>query len=224
MVSSKSPDAVGGDAGGNSRSLFVQNQLELRSFGLRRRFYVKFDADVILASAKQNLAIGVDKVYPTASRAERQEVVEYYLERVGLADAMDKQADSLSSGMKQRVGIARAFALSPKLLLLDEPFGMLDSLTRWELQEVLMEVWSQTRVTAICVTHDVDEAILLSDRVVMMTNGPEATIGKIVDVPLPRPRSRRALLEHPDYYHYRAEVLQFLEDYEHGNTKKKEAA
>ena len=102
-------------------------------------------------------------------------MVEYYLEKVGLADAMHKPAAELSNGMKQRVGIARAFALSPKLLLLDEPFGMLDSLTRWELQEVLMEVWSQTRVTAICVTHDVDEAILLADRVVMMTNGPNAT-------------------------------------------------
>ena len=100
-------------------------------------------------------------------------MVEYYLEKVGLADAMHKPAAELSNGMQQRVGIARAFALSPKLLLLDEPFGMLDSLTRWELQEVLMEVWSQTQVTAICVTHDVDEAILLADRVVMMTNGPK---------------------------------------------------
>ncbi|WP_116130831.1 ABC transporter ATP-binding protein [Tropicimonas sp. IMCC34043] len=167
-------------------------------------------------TARENCAVGVDKVYPRASRAERQDVVEYYLERVGLADAMDKPAVELSNGMKQRVGIARAFALSPKLLLLDEPFGMLDSLTRWELQEVLMEVWDRTKVTAICVTHDVDEAILLADRVVMMTNGPQATIGKIVDVDLPRPRSRKALLEHPDYYLYREQVLNFLEEYEHG--------
>lgn len=167
-------------------------------------------------SAKENVAIGVDKVYPKASLAERQDVVEYYLERVGLADAMDKSASNLSNGMKQRVGIARAFALSPKLLLLDEPFGMLDSLTRWELQEVLMEVWSRTKVTAICVTHDVDEAILLADRVVMMTNGPQATIGRITKVDLPRPRTRKALLEHPDYYAYRQEVLDFLEEYEHG--------
>ena len=167
-------------------------------------------------TAKENVAIGVDKVYPRASRAERQEVVEYYLERVGLADAMDRGAASMSNGMKQRVGIARAFALSPKLLLLDEPFGMLDSLTRWELQEVLMEVWSRTKVTAICVTHDVDEAILLADRVVMMTNGPQATIGKITDVKLPRPRTRKALLAHPDYYDYRQEVLDFLTEYEHG--------
>ena len=171
-------------------------------------------------TAKENVAIGVDKVYPRASQAERQDVIEYYLERVGLADSMDKNAASMSNGMKQRVGIARAFALSPKLLLLDEPFGMLDSLTRWELQEVLMEVWSRTKVTAVCVTHDVDEAILLADRVVMMTNGPQATIGKITDVKLPRPRTRKALLEHPDYYAYRQEVLDFLEEYEHGNTSK----
>ena len=171
-------------------------------------------------TARENCAIGVDKVYPRATRAERQDVVEYYLERVGLADSMDKPAVSLSNGMRQRVGIARAFALSPKLLLLDEPFGMLDSLTRWELQEVLMEVWSRTKVTAICVTHDVDEAILLADRVVMMTNGPQATIGRVVHVDLPRPRTRKALLEHPDYYLYREQVLSFLEEYEHGAKPK----
>ena len=171
-------------------------------------------------TAKENVSIGVDRVYPTASQAERQDVVEYYLERVGLADSLDKPASEMSNGMKQRVGIARAFALSPKLLLLDEPFGMLDSLTRWELQEVLMEVWERTKVTAICVTHDVDEAILLADRVVMMTNGPQATIGKITEVDLPRPRSRKALLEHPDYYNYRQDVLDFLEEYEHGAKPK----
>ena len=174
-------------------------------------------------TAKENVAIGVDRVYPKATQAERQEVVEYYLERVGLADAMDRRAADMSNGMRQRVGIARAFALSPKLLLLDEPFGMLDSLTRWELQEVLMEVWSRTKVTAVCVTHDVDEAILLADRVVMMTNGPNDTIGKITTVALPRPRTRKALLDHPDYWTYRAEILGFLEEYEHG-AKKKEVA
>ncbi len=167
-------------------------------------------------TAKQNVAIGVDRVYPEATQPEREAVVEYYLERVGLADAMDRPASEMSNGMRQRVGIARAFALSPKLLLLDEPFGMLDSLTRWELQEVLMEVWSRTKVTAVCVTHDVDEAILLADRVVMMTNGPRATIGKIMEVDLPRPRSRKALLEHPDYYLYREQLLSFLAEYEHG--------
>ncbi|WP_176084709.1 nitrate ABC transporter ATP-binding protein [Martelella sp. HB161492] len=167
-------------------------------------------------TARENVALGVDRVYPKASPAERRDVVEYYLERVGLGDAMNRNASELSNGMKQRVGIARAFALSPKLLLFDEPFGMLDSLTRWELQEVLMDVWSRTKVTAICVTHDVDEAILLADRVVMMSNGPRAKIGNIMEVDLPRPRSRKALLSHPDYYAYREELLEFLEAYEGG--------
>ena len=167
-------------------------------------------------TAKQNVAVGVDRVYPNATQQEREQVVEYYLGKVGLGEAMDKLGGDLSNGMKQRVGIARAFALSPKLLLLDEPFGMLDSLTRWELQEVLMEVWQRTQVTAMCVTHDVDEAILLADRIIMMTNGPNARIGKVLEVDLPRPRTRKALLEHPDYYMYREQVLSFLEEYEGG--------
>lgn len=167
-------------------------------------------------TARENVALGVDKVYPDASSAERRDVVEYYLQRVGLGDAMHRLAADLSNGMKQRVGIARAFALSPKLLLLDEPFGMLDSLTRWELQEVLMDVWKRTKVTAICVTHDVDEAILLADRVVMMSNGPKAKIGNVMEVSLPRPRTRKELLNHADYYAYREELLDFLEAYEGG--------
>ncbi|WP_130471222.1 ABC transporter ATP-binding protein [Candidatus Magnetaquicoccus inordinatus] len=175
-------------------------------------------------TARQNVLLGVERVYPHATRAERRDVVEYYLSRVGLGDAMDKSAAELSNGMKQRVGIARAFALSPKLLLLDEPFGMLDSLTRWSLQEVLMEVWSRSQVTTLCVTHDVDEAILLADRVVMMSNGPHARIGRILEVDLPRPRSRAQLLTHPDYYHYREKLLSFLDEYEHGHKGKQEAA
>lgn len=167
-------------------------------------------------TAFENVMLGVDRVYPKASRAERRDVVGYYLERVGLADAMDKPASDLSNGMQQRVGIARAFALSPKLLLLDEPFGMLDSLTRWQLQDVLMDVWERTRVTTVCVTHDVDEAILLADRVVMMSNGPEARVGNIMEVDLERPRTRENLLDHPHYYHYREELLDFLEAYEGG--------
>jgi nitrate/nitrite transport system ATP-binding protein len=167
-------------------------------------------------TARENVALGVDRVYPKASPAERRDIVEYYLHRVGLGDTMHRRAAELSNGMKQRVGIARAFALSPKLLLLDEPFGMLDSLTRWELQDVLMDVWARTKVTAVCVTHDVDEAILLADRVVMMSNGPNATIGNIMEVNLPRPRSRKMLLSHPDYYAYREELLDFLEAYEGG--------
>ncbi|MCA6111835.1 ABC transporter ATP-binding protein [Bradyrhizobium cenepequi] len=175
-------------------------------------------------TARENVALGVDRVYPHAKRQERDEIVDYYLERVGLADSLDKPAVAMSNGMRQRVGIARAFALSPKLLLLDEPFGMLDSLTRWDLQEVLMEVWARTQVTALCVTHDVDEAILLADRVVMMTNGPNARIGHIMHVDIPRPRTRKALLEHPNYYRYRRELLDFLEAYEHGAAPKEPAS
>lgn len=171
-------------------------------------------------TARQNVALGVERVYPHAPKAERADIVDYYLDRVGLTDAKDKMAAEMSNGMRQRVGIARAFALSPRLLLLDEPFGMLDSLTRWDLQDVLVETWNRTKVTAIMVTHDVDEAILLADRVVMMTNGPRATIGKILTVDLPRPRNRKELLEHPQFYQYRQEVLHFLAEYDHGPAAK----
>ena len=171
-------------------------------------------------TARQNVSLGVERVYPHAGKAERQDIVDYYLERVGLGDAMDKMAAEMSNGMRQRVGIARAFALSPRLLLLDEPFGMLDSLTRWDLQDVLVETWNRTKVTAIMVTHDVDEAILLADRVVMMTNGPRATIGKVLKVDLPRPRDRKALLDDPKFYQYRQEVLHFLAEYDHGPASK----
>jgi nitrate/nitrite transport system ATP-binding protein len=166
-------------------------------------------------SAHDNVMLGVRKVFPDIGEAERRDIVAHYLARVGLGGAMHRKAAELSNGMKQRVGIARAFALSPKLLLLDEPFGMLDSLTRWDLQEVLMEVWAKTGLTAMMVTHDVDEAILLADRVVMMTNGPRAKVGKILEVDLPRPRNRKALLEHPDYYRLREELLGFLAECDH---------
>jgi nitrate/nitrite transport system ATP-binding protein len=171
-------------------------------------------------TARQNVALGVERVYPHTGKGERRDIVDYYLDRVGLIDSKDKLAAEMSNGMRQRVGIARAFALSPRLLLLDEPFGMLDSLTRWDLQDVLVEVWNRTKVTAIMVTHDVDEAILLADRVVMMTNGPNATIGKILEVDLPRPRNRKELLDHPKFYQYRQEVLHFLAEYDHGPATK----
>jgi nitrate/nitrite transport system ATP-binding protein len=166
-------------------------------------------------TARENVMLGVNRVFPHADDKERQQIAEYYLSRVGLAAAMDKKAADMSNGMRQRVGIARAFSLSPKLLLLDEPFGMLDSLTRWELQEVLMEVWARNKISAIMVTHDVDEAILLADRVVMMTNGPNAKVGKILDIPLERPRTRRELLAHPMYYELRENLITFLEECDH---------
>jgi nitrate ABC transporter ATP-binding subunit len=162
-------------------------------------------------TAFENVMLGVDQVFYTASREERRQITEYYLSVVGLADAMHKRPAELSQGMRQRVGIARAFALSPRLLLLDEPFGMLDSLTRMELQQVLIQLWRRDKKTALMVTHDVDEALFLSDRIVMMTNGPEAEVGDILNVTFPRPRERKAVLEHPDYYKLREYLIEFLE-------------
>jgi nitrate/nitrite transport system ATP-binding protein len=168
-------------------------------------------------TAFENVMLGVDQAFYTASREERRQIAEYYLTVVGLGDAMHQKPAELSQGMRQRVGIARAFALSPKMLLLDEPFGMLDSLTRYELQQVLIELWRKDRKTALMVTHDVDEALFLSDRIVMMTDGPEAEVGDILQVTFPRPRERKAVMEHPDYYKLREHLIEFLEVHAHRN-------
>jgi ABC-type nitrate/sulfonate/bicarbonate transport system ATPase subunit len=162
-------------------------------------------------TAFENVMLGVNQVFYTASKQERREIVEYYLMVVGLGDAMHKRPAELSQGMRQRVGIARAFALKPKMLLLDEPFGMLDMLTRYELQQVLIELWRKNKITALMVTHDVDEALFLSDRIVCMTDGPEAEVGDILEIHFPRPRERKAVMEHPDYYQLREHLIEFLE-------------
>src|ERR1051325_796412 len=169
-------------------------------------------------SAFENVMLGVDQVFYTAHKSERREIAEYYLSVVGLSDAMHKRPSHLSQGMRQRVGIARAFVLSPKMLLLDDPFGMLDSLTRYELQQALIELWRKDKKTALMVTHDVDEALFLSDRVVMMTNGPEAEVSGIFEVPFPRPRKRKEVMEHPDYYKLREYLIPFLEERAHRKT------
>jgi nitrate/nitrite transport system ATP-binding protein len=178
---------------------------------------VVFQAPCLLhwLSALENVLLGVEQVTPDKTDAERREIASHYLKLVGLGDSLNKRPAELSSGMRQRVGLARAFALSPKLLLLDEPFGMLDSLTRIELHEVLIDLWAQDRKTALMVTHDVDEALFLSDRVVMMTTGPEARVGEILTVPFARPRSRAALLEDPQYYELRERLIGFLENEAH---------
>jgi ABC-type nitrate/sulfonate/bicarbonate transport system ATPase subunit len=169
-------------------------------------------------TAFENVMLGVNAVSNgEQTRKERAEIAAHYLQLVGLADAMHKRPAELSGGMRQRVGIARAFALNPKMLLLDEPFGMLDSLTRFELQQVLIDVWSQDRKTALMVTHDVDESLFLSDRVVMMTNGPAARVGDSLEVPFARPRDRKEVMEHPDYYRLREHLIAFLE--EHANRE-----
>jgi len=166
-------------------------------------------------SAFENVMLGVNQVYFNASKSERRELAEYYLSVVGLGNAMHKYPGELSQGMCQRVGIARAFALQPKMLLLDEPFGMLDSLTKMELQEVLLALWRRTKLTTLMVTHDVDEAIFLSDRVVMMTDGPEAEVGEIVTIPFARPRIRASILADPRYVEFRSHLLAFLNERSH---------
>lgn len=161
-------------------------------------------------TAIENVMLAVEQVMPRATFDERHSVAAHWLCRVGLRRSLNKRPAELSQGMQQRVGIARAFSLQPKVLLLDEPFGMLDSLTRIELQDVLLDVWGAHRITALMVTHDVDEAVTLSDRIVMITNGPAATIGKVLEVPFDRPRDRLQLSESHAYADCRDQVLAFL--------------
>ena len=158
-----------------------------------------------------NVHLGVERVFGgKEGKAELRARTEAALALVGMAHAAGKRPHEISGGMKQRIGIARALAMEPKVLLMDEPFGALDALTRAKLQDELLKIVARTRSTVVMVTHDVDEAVLLSDRIVMMTNGPAATIGEILPVTLARPRDRLALAEDPTYVHCRKEVLDFL--------------
>lgn len=169
-------------------------------------------------SAFKNVVLGLAQVMPRASAAERGEIARHYLQLVGLGEDMHKMPSELSQGMRQRVGIARAFALNPKMLLLDEPFGMLDGITRVQLQQELVRLWESDKKTVLMVTHDVDEAVFLADLVVMMTNGPEARVGRVLDIDLPRPRNREAVLDDPHFYRLRGELLNFLENAEHSSA------
>lgn len=158
----------------------------------------------------ENVYLAVERVFGTETKAQLEARAHAAIELVGLSHSSEKRPNEISGGMKQRVGIARALAMEPKVLLLDEPFGALDALTRANLQDELMKIMAKSGCTAVMVTHDVDEAVLLSDRIVMMTNGPSATIGEILEVNLPRPRARLALAEDQEYNHLRSEVLRFL--------------
>ncbi|MCU0527411.1 MAG: nitrate ABC transporter ATP-binding protein [Elainella sp. Prado103] len=161
-------------------------------------------------TAFENIYLGVHSVFPDKSKAEKEAITREHLEMVGLLESAHKKPGQLSGGMKQRVCIARALALRPKVLILDEPFGALDPITREELQEELLKIWAEHQVTVLMITHDIDEALLLSDRLVMMTNGPAATIGEILDIPFPRPRNRSRVMESPLYYELRNHALDFL--------------
>lgn len=172
-------------------------------------------------TVRENIALAVDKVMENSPKSERRSVVEHHIDMVGLRHAADKKPKELSGGMKQRVAIARALAIRPKLLLLDEPFGALDALTRGNLQQQLMTIAEETNATCIMVTHDVDEALLLSDRIVMLTNGPEAHIGQVLTVPIPRPRNRLEVVNHPSYYALRNEMIYFLNQQKRAKTRKR---
>ena len=161
-------------------------------------------------TAYDNIYLGVDSVFSDKPEAVKKRIVMEHLELVGLAEVANKKPSALSGGMKQRFCIARALALRPKVLILDEPFGALDPITREELQEELLKIWQNHQITVLMITHDIDEALFLSDRVVMMTNGPAATIGEIMTVPFARPRIRARMMEDPKFYELRNEALDFL--------------
>lgn len=161
-------------------------------------------------TAYENIYLGVDSVYPNKPNGEKKAIVQHHLEMVGLSEAANKKPSQLSGGMKQRVAIARALSIRPEVLILDEPFGALDAITKEELQEELLQIWREHKVTVLMITHDIDEALFLADRLVMMTNGPAARIGEVLDIGFKRPRNRARLMEDPKYYELRNYALDFL--------------
>ena len=198
--------------------VFMDNR-EIAGPSLERGVVFQGHALMPWLTVRRNIAFAVRSKWPRWSSSQVDEHVEKYVGMVGLSAAIDKKPSALSGGMKQRVGIARALAMEPKVLLMDEPFGALDALTRAHLQDELLKIVARTQSTVVMVTHDVDEAVLLSDRIVMMTNGPAATIGEILAVDLARPRNRVELAEDRRYVHYRKEVLDFLYT-RHGQIEK----
>lgn len=187
------------------------NGKEVNSPGPERAVVFQNHSLLPWLTAYENVELGVKRVFKgKKTKAEMRDWIEHNLELVHMTHAMHKRPDEISGGMKQRVGIARALAMEPQVLLMDEPFGALDALTRAHLQDSLMEIQNALGNTVIMITHDVDEAVLLSDRIVMMTNGPAATVGELLDVKLERPRNRLELADDPQYNHYRSAVLRFL--------------
>jgi bicarbonate transport system ATP-binding protein/nitrate/nitrite transport system ATP-binding protein len=161
-------------------------------------------------TAFDNVYLAIDAVYPNKSKAEKTAIAKEHLAMVGLTEAADKKPSQLSGGMKQRVAIARALSIRPQVLILDEPFGALDAITKEELQEELLQIWREHQVTVLMITHDIDEALFLADRLVMMTNGPSAKIGEVLEIPFDRPRNRARIMEDPHYYELRNHALDFL--------------
>ncbi|GLI93860.1 ABC transporter ATP-binding protein [Methylocystis echinoides] len=193
-----------------TRGVVLLDEREVNAPGPDRAVVFQNHSLLPWLTAYENIRLAVDKVFAGASRAERHDWTLHNLGLVQMTHARDRRPGEISGGMKQRIGIARALAMQPKVLLLDEPFGALDALTRAHLQDQVMSLQETLGNTVMMITHDVDEAVLLSDRIVMMTNGPRATIGELLDIPLPRPRDRVALAADPVYLDCRQRVLQFL--------------
>jgi len=200
---------VAGLDAASSGALFLEDKL-ITEPGPERAVVFQNHSLLPWLNVFENIEMAVKKVMPDLTISERQQRVKKFIDMVNLEPAMFKTPSEISGGMKQRVGIARALAISPKVLLMDEPFGALDSLTRASLQEHLMRIQRKLQNTVIIITHDVDEAVLLSDRIIMMTNGPEATIGEILEVNLPKERDRVALQSDPEYIRCREAILEFL--------------
>jgi bicarbonate transport system ATP-binding protein len=161
-------------------------------------------------TAYENVHLAVDSVKPSLPEAQKREIALEHLAMVGLSEAADNKITQISGGMKQRVAIARALSIRPEVLILDEPFGALDAITKEELQEELLSIWNTQKCTVLMITHDIDEALFLADRLVMMTNGPAAGIGEVLNIDFPRPRSREEIMENPRYYELRNSALDFL--------------
>jgi nitrate/nitrite transport system ATP-binding protein len=187
---------------------------EIRKPGAERMMVFQNYALLPWLTVKENIRLAVDEVYKKATRAEKVDSINEHLAMVNLTEAADKYPDEISGGMKQRVGIARALITRPKMLLMDEPFGALDALTKRKLQAQVLEIWEGHRQAVMMITHDVDEAIYMSDRIILMTNGPEAKIGEILKVPFPHPRDRKKILKSQEYYDLRNQALNFLEQYQ----------
>ncbi|AFZ00383.1 ABC transporter ATP-binding protein [Calothrix sp. PCC 6303] len=185
---------------------------EIRKPGAERMMVFQHYSLLPWLTVRENIRLAVDEVLKNANRSEKISIVNEHLAMVNLTPAADKYPDEISGGMKQRVGIARALAIRPKMLLMDEPFGALDALTRGKLQRQVLDIWENNRQAVMMITHDVDEAIYMSDRIVLMTNGPAATIGEILEVPFSHPRDRGAMRNSKEYYELRNYALNFLEE------------
>lgn len=189
------------------------NGKEIRKPGSERMMVFQHYGLLPWLTVRENIRLAVDEVLKNANRSEKISIVNEHLAMVNLTAAADKYPDEISGGMKQRVGIARALATRPKMLLMDEPFGALDALTKRKLQKQVLDIWESHKQAVMMITHDVDEAIYMSDRIVLMTNGPAATIGEILEVPFAHPRDRQAMRESKEYYELRNHALDFLERY-----------